>query len=682
MGSPRRWVDAVSSALWAGTVLLVASVSAQPPLAAGPSDDAGLPRYLRAFAAKRLITVETADVTELRQQLAAAEQLALDGQEDEAVVLLVELTEHPRFADYTSLDEMSAALYALGGALHALGAEPSARHVLGRVLERGVSDRYFGPAFRRYVDSALADGTYVAALGKLAAYGGGGLPEDPRNELAYLQARQLQAAGDEGAAQTAYEQITRRSRFYANAQYQLGAMAAKARAFREAEQRFCRIAGPGSDRHLGLYVDGRYFRVKDWARLGLGRVAHEQRRGDDAFYYYFQVPSDSQRLPEALFEAAYARYEVEDMEGASDLLAQLEARFPRAIHADEAALLRGFVALAQCDYAAADRHFTRFNARFGPLVSYIDRVLDNPVRRASVYEALRAPQLTDRATPLRDTQRTLLDLLRVDPELEALHERVGQLDRESARAARLPETYALLRARYQGQDRPRPVSDPLAAESGALQQQLTDVRAGLVALNNQLDELRALRAPSRELAVLEAHLTGLGKRQRQLETTLDRIRRESAERERAALQPTAAEDVQPRDADPSADVAALLARDAAAARDFELRSLTLRPALIRAANQRALAEILALRERLGGFLRRSRIGRIDAVMGSQRRIEHQIERLAAGHMPEALRDPLRGQGFLADDEEYWPFEGEDWPDEYVERPGQPVVTVPGAGARR
>jgi hypothetical protein len=27
------------------------------------------------------------------------------------------------------------------------------------------------------------------------------------------------------------------------------------------------------------------------------------------------------------------------------------------------------------------------------------------------------------------------------------------------------------------------------------------------------------------------------------------------------------------------------------------------------------------------------------------------------------------QGFLADDEEYWPFEGEDWPDEYLERYG-------------
>ena len=53
-------------------------------------------------------------------------------------------------------------------------------------------------------------------------------------------------------------------------------------------------------------------------------------------------------------------------------------------------------------------------------------------------------------------------------------------------------------------------------------------------------------------------------------------------------------------------------------------------------------------------------------MGSKRRVEMQIESLAAGRFPAELRDPLRVQGLLDDDEEYWPFEGEDWPDEYEE----------------
>jgi hypothetical protein len=84
--------------------------------------------------------------------------------------------------------------------------------------------------------------------------------------------------------------------------------------------------------------------------------------------------------------------------------------------------------------------------------------------------------------------------------------------------------------------------------------------------------------------------------------------------------------------------------------------------------------------RLDGLARRARIGRIDAVMGSKRRIEMQIASLAAGRFPAELRDPLAVQGLLADDEEYWPFEGEDWPDEYEERYG--TQSQPAAPAKK
>jgi hypothetical protein len=85
---------------------------------------------------------------------------------------------------------------------------------------------------------------------------------------------------------------------------------------------------------------------------------------------------------------------------------------------------------------------------------------------------------------------------------------------------------------------------------------------------------------------------------------------------------------------------------------------------------------------LSSLLRSAGIGRIDAVMGSKRRIEGQIESLAAGRFPAELRDPLLSQGLLADDEEYWPFQGEDWPDEYEEHyaaPGDKTAPSGGSG---
>jgi outer membrane protein assembly factor BamD (BamD/ComL family) len=636
-----------------------------------------LSTYFNAFAQKRLLTQHTAEVSELRAQLATAEQWAQDGRDEDAVLLLFDITRHPRFAAYTDLEELSAAHYALGSSLHTLGAEPSARAELRKVLDKGPDERYFAPAYRRYVDVVLALGATPALLEELKVYTEK-LPADARDEHAYVVARERLNAGDAAAAKLHFERISTRSRFYANAQYELGALAAKERAFPRAEERFCRIASAGDDRRYAFYVDGRYFHVKDLARLGLGRVAHEQGRGDDAFYYYFQVPNDSQRMPEALFEAAYARYEAKDSDGAADLLDQLEARFPKSTFTDEASVLRGYVALSQCDYEAANKHFARFNAHFTPVLQHIDRLLQNPERRAALYETLRAPSDAPASEQPSKVHSSLLTLLRVDPEFDALHAAVVQLDREAARAGRVPESYDLLIARYNGGDRPRAAVDEqdktAARELEALRQQFADARRGLRVLHEQLDAMRALGAREGQLATEERTLAELAKRQRTLEVTLNKWERAKAERSARAHAPATT------DTDSSQDVAKLLWGDLTRAHTFDDRLLQLRPTLVQAANERAFAELKALRGRLAGFLRRSRIGRIDAVMGSKRRIEHQIESLSAGRVPRELQDPMRVQGFLDDDEEYWPFEGEDWPDEFLET--GPAISVPTSGAAR
>ncbi len=42
-----------------------------------------------------------------------------------------------------------------------------------------------------------------------------------------------------------------------------------------------------------------------------------------------------------------------------------------------------------------------------------------------------------------------------------------------------------------------------------------------------------------------------------------------------------------------------------------------------------------------------------------------IEAIANGYLPNDAVDSLDAGRYLRDDEEYWPFEGDDWPDEYV-----------------
>lgn len=114
------------------------------------------------------------------------------------------------------------------------------------------------------------------------------------------------------------------------------------------------------------------------------------------------------------------------------------------------------------------------------------------------------------------------------------------------------------------------------------------------------------------------------------------------------------------------DLTALFAADQRRAQTVPAQVERTREKLVEAGNTIALRSLRVLRDRLGKGLRRARIGRIDAVMGSKHRVEIQIESLAAGRFPPELLDPLRVQGLLRDDEEYWPFEGELWEDEFLE----------------
>ena len=74
--------------------------------------------------------------------------------------------------------------------------------------------------------------------------------------------------------------------------------------------------------------------------------------------------------------------------------------------------------------------------------------------------------------------------------------------------------------------------------------------------------------------------------------------------------------------------------------------------------------LVDLRAKLDGMLRQARLGKIDAVVGQKRKLERQIEDLAAGRFPAEMFGKLHIEGLIGDDEEYWPPETERWADEY------------------
>ena len=86
-----------------------------------------------------------------------------------------------------------------------------------------------------------------------------------------------------------------------------------------------------------------------------------------------------------------------------------------------------------------------------------------------------------------------------------------------------------------------------------------------------------------------------------------------------------------------------------------------------AAEQDGMARdaLVRLDRRLSRLLRRARLGRVETVLGRKRALEVEIEALSQGLLPQSIVDSLDAARYLRDDEEYWPYDGEDWKDEYV-----------------
>jgi hypothetical protein len=111
-------------------------------------------------------------------------------------------------------------------------------------------------------------------------------------------------------------------------------------------------------------------------------------------------------------------------------------------------------------------------------------------------------------------------------------------------------------------------------------------------------------------------------------------------------------------------LSAMVRADRGAAHALRARAATLAWKIDSASGELIRAALVDLRTKLDGMLRQARLGKIDAVVGQKRKLERQIEDLAAGRFPAEMFGKLHIEGLIGDDEEYWPPEPERWADEY------------------
>jgi hypothetical protein len=617
--------------------------SAAPVASPGPSG-ATLGEYQALLAQRKLGTFAALSSERLREIVAEAEAQLVAGRRDEAIGTLSALVESPRFVPFRALDDGRAALFLLGDALGRAGAYSAARVYLVELLGAPSIDTWSRQAVRSLVDFGLKSDDPALFYADVQRFGSVPMAEIA-GDVQYLAGTAHEAAGRSNDARDAYLRVAPNSRYWAQATYRAGLLEVDQRRFKEGEQLFCRVADPKQTPRLApLFGGNDFFVTRDLSRLALGRIAHEQYRFDDARYYYHLVPNDSERLPEALYEAATSRYEAKDYESAHQLLAELRALDRPHAYADEAWILDAYVDLARCEFPAAAAKLDEFLKRYEPVRDAAHKLASDPRALRALLEPSTESQGSLGLGVPEPVRRILAESIQVDPtygsvsrQLADLEHQLGGIGPARAELASIGGSVAggsaaQARMAQPMVDTPRDRAARLGEQLGATRRLLREAGA---AGTRDAQTLGALR---QELATLEAEAAQLGE--------------QSAEPE--ASEPSGAD-----------AFASLLGRDDAQARALASEASALRESLEATQNALAVDALQRLEQRLTRLIRRARAGRVETVLGKKHAIEIEVEALSQGYLPEGAVDSLEAARYLKDDEEYWPFDGEDWDDEYI-----------------
>ena len=393
-------------------------------------------RYLADLEKAGVLAEDAAPATveRVREAVVAAESELVTGNGQAAATRLFRIVEAPRYAKLAYAPEYANAELTLGRALVRAGAYVSAERYLLRTLGHGPASPFFAPAYRAMVDIALETREQAAVLAMLdraetdrqaQTRDGADLPRDSRAEHEYLAGGVADEAGDLAASEARFQNVDRQSRFYAAALYFRGLTHVRRGHFAAARASLCEIVEQVDQDRFTFFIDGRYYAIKDLAYLALGRIAHEQGRYDDAYYFYFRVPEDSERLPEALFEASWSMFQKGEYEAAGAFLEQFDRAFPKSPLAPDVLLLHAMIDLKSCAFDRVRAELEELVRVYKPLEAEVAALIKDPGRRNALYRRLLSKQEIGRpADPV-------VDLLKIDPKFFRYVGDIMALDHEA-----------------------------------------------------------------------------------------------------------------------------------------------------------------------------------------------------------------------------------------------------------
>ena len=292
--------------------------------------------------------------------------------------------------DNTYPDQKTKIEYYLAKSLYDMGMYHGAQHYFMQVVRSGPTSPYFKYALPRLVAIAELTGNDAELLRIVDKIPPEAFPRAAKNHLYYLKGRKLFEDGELSDASTYLQQISTKSELFMRARYFDGIINNERRKLKTAVLAFRDVMQsepPVTDARRAEEIED----TKDLALMNIARIYYGLQRFENADNYYSLVRRDSTYWPESLFERAWSKFMVQDLNQALGLLLTVNSPYYSTQEfIPEVEILRALTFFNLCEYDEVDRQLADFEDQYAPMVAELEAFLEP-------YKTKEGRQLADQA---------------------------------------------------------------------------------------------------------------------------------------------------------------------------------------------------------------------------------------------------------------------------------------------
>ncbi len=315
--------------------------------------------------------------------------------------------------------------YSLGKTLYRLGLYQASMTYFGRVVEAGPEHRYYRATCKwlYYLSRKISGDSTM--LEKIVKYRPDDCPADFRSELAFLIGQYHYQQGDLPHSIEFLRQVDAGSRYFPKAKFLEGMTLMRQGYPQPSIAVFKQLieAAKGSSQ---LTEDMKYF--SQLATLSIARIYYGMNAFPQAVQYYDSIPLDSPLWLDALFEASWTFFRMNNHEKALGNLLTLGSSFFTDEYVPEAGILKAVIFFSNCNYEKARDALNEFRATYEPLRDEIQGYIASYEDPVELYNYLNKMQDSGEAISPRVQQ--ILNAAFQDKSLKRLNAYMRELDRE------------------------------------------------------------------------------------------------------------------------------------------------------------------------------------------------------------------------------------------------------------